>query len=48
MFINDDTTTDGTYANFANRVTEDMYLYPIPQSQMEVRKGLYQQNKGYE
>lgn len=48
MFINDDTTADGTYANFANRVTKDMYLYPIPQSQMEVRKGLYQQNKGYE
>ena len=48
MFINDDTTEDGTYANFANRVNADMYLYPIPQSQMEVRKGLYQQNKGYE
>ena len=48
MFINDDTTADGTYANFAKRITEDMFLYPIPQSQIEVRKGLYQQNKGYE
>ena len=47
MFINDDTTVSGTYAAFANRVTEDMYLYPIPQSQMEVRAGLYQQNPGY-
>lgn len=47
MFINDDTTVDGTYANFATRVTEDMYLYPIPQSQIEVREGLYKQNKGY-
>ena len=47
MFIDDDTTADGTYKNFANRVTADMYLYPIPLSQIEVRKGLYQQNKGY-
>lgn len=47
MFINDDTTVSGTYAAFANRVTADMYLYPIPQSQMEVRAGLYQQNPGY-
>ena len=47
MFINDDTTTSGTYAAFANRVTKDMYLYPIPQSQIEVREGLYTQNPGY-
>lgn len=47
MFINDDTTVSGTYAAFASRVTADMYLYPIPQSQMEVREGLYQQNPGY-
>lgn len=32
---------------FASRVTADMYLYPIPQSQIEVREGLYQQNPGY-
>ena len=47
MFINDDTTVDGTYRKFATRVTADMYLYPIPQSQMEVRTGLYTQNPGY-
>ena len=47
MFINDDTTVSGTYAAFASRVTADMYLYPIPQSQIEVREGLYQQNPGY-
>ena len=47
MFINDDTTLSGTYAAFAGRVTEDMYLYPIPQSQIEVRAGLYTQNPGY-
>ena len=47
MFINDDTTVDGTYSKFATRVTADMYLYPIPQSQMEVRTGLYTQNSGY-
>ena len=47
MFRDDDTTVDGTYATFANRVTKDMYLYPIPQSQIEVRKNLYTQNPGY-
>lgn len=47
MFENDDTTVDGTYKKFKQRVTADMYLYPIPQSQIEVRKGLYKQNPGY-
>ena len=47
MFINDDKTVNGTYKAFASRVTKDMYLYPIPQSQLEVRKGLYTQNAGY-
>lgn len=47
MFIDDDDTTVGTYKNYASRVTVDSYLYPIPLSQMEVRVGLYQQNKGY-
>ncbi|MBP3843607.1 MAG: RagB/SusD family nutrient uptake outer membrane protein [Prevotella sp.] len=47
MFENDDTTVDGTYKAFKQRVTADMYLYPIPQSQIEVRQGLYNQNKGY-
>ena len=47
MFFNDDDTENGTYRQYANRVNADMYLYPIPQSQIEVRKGLYIQNKGY-
>ncbi|MBQ7427421.1 MAG: RagB/SusD family nutrient uptake outer membrane protein [Prevotella sp.] len=47
MFENDDTTVDGTYKAFMSRVTADMYLYPIPQSQIEVRAGLYKQNPGY-
>ncbi len=47
MFIDDDDTENGTYKKYATRVNEDMYLYPIPQSQIEVRKGLYTQNKGY-
>ena len=47
MFIDDDDTENGTYKQYANRVNADMYLYPIPQSQIEVRKGLYTQNKGY-
>ena len=47
MFDNDDMTVDGTYKAFMNRVTADMYLYPIPQSQIEVRAGLYVQNSGY-
>lgn len=47
MFNDDDNTANGTYKQYASRVTADMYLYPIPQSQIEVRKGLYIQNKGY-
>ena len=47
MFARDDKTMDGTYKAFISRVTKDMYLYPIPQSQIEVRTGLYTQNPGY-
>lgn len=47
MFADDDETVNGTYRQYATRVNENMYLYPIPQSQIEVRKGLYTQNKGY-
>ena len=28
-------------------VTKDSYIYPIPDSQMKVKEGLYDQNKGY-
>ena len=27
--------------------TKDSYIYPIPDSQMKVKEGLYEQNKGY-
>lgn len=47
MLINDDDTQDGTFAKYAARVNVNSYLYPIPQSQIEVRKGLYTQNAGY-
>ena len=33
--------------DMARRVTEDSYLYPIPDVQMKVKEGLYQQNPGY-
>lgn len=35
------------YTIYANRVTVNSYLYPIPMSQMRIREGLYQQNPGY-
>lgn len=47
MFINDDTTSDQSYASLASRVTADSYLYPIPLQQVEVCDGLYLQNPGY-
>ena len=47
MFDADDTTVDGTYRLLMSRVTADMYIYPIPQSQIEVRAGLYKQKAGY-
>ncbi len=47
MFNDDDDSGNGTYRQYASRVNADMYLYPIPQSQIEVRDGLYTQNKGY-
>ena len=47
MFIYDDDTANGTYKQYASRVNADMYLFPIPQSQIDVRDGLYTQNKGY-
>ena len=50
-FINYRDLRDGShsanYTVYANRVTPDMYLYPIPLSQIQVHQGLYTQNKGY-
>ena len=33
--------------DMARRVTENSYLYPVPDVQMKVKEGLYQQNPGY-
>jgi hypothetical protein len=30
-----------------NEPNEDMILYPVPQNQIDVKKGLYEQNDGY-
>ena len=47
MFENDDDTADKSYSAIAKRVTKESYLYPIPQQQIQIRKGLYKQNPGY-
>lgn len=47
MLTDDDDSADRKYKAMASCVTADMYLLPIPQSQIDVREGLYQQNKGY-
>ena len=39
-------TQPETY-EMANLVTKYSYVYPIPDSQMKVKEGLYEQNKGY-
>lgn len=35
------------YPELVNRVVKGSYLYPIPDSQMKVKEGLYQQNEAY-
>lgn len=51
MFINyrdkRDTSHSSNYTIYANRVTQNSALYPIPQSQIRIREGLYEQNPGY-
>lgn len=44
---NRDNSHSNNYTIYANRVTQNGALYPIPLSQMQVREGLYQQNPGY-
>lgn len=44
---NRDNSHSNNYTIYANRVTQNSALYPIPLSQMQVREGLYQQNPGY-
>jgi starch-binding outer membrane protein, SusD/RagB family len=46
-FINKDETTNQEYATFASRANSRSYLYPIPQSQIDITNGLYKQNPGY-
>lgn len=41
-------TVDETIASYANRVKDGTHLYPIPETQMKVREGLYKQNTAYQ
>lgn len=36
-----------TYNNYINNVQPGTYLYPIPDTQMKTKEGLYQQNEAY-
>lgn len=36
-----------TYLNYVNNVHVGTYLYPIPDTQMKAKEGLYQQNEAY-
>lgn len=38
---------DVNIASYADRVKEGTHIYPIPESQMRVKEGLYQQNEAY-
>ncbi len=42
-----DNAHSSNYTIYANRVTQNSALYPIPMSQMRIREGLYKQNPGY-
>lgn len=42
-----DQAHSSNYTIYANRVTQNSALYPIPMSQIRIREGLYQQNPGY-
>jgi hypothetical protein len=35
------------YDNYINNVQPGTYLYPIPDTQMKAKEGLYQQNEAY-
>ncbi len=48
MFITDGpTTTNPLLVGYADNVLPFTYQYPIPQQQMQVQNGLYEQNTGY-
>lgn len=42
-----DASHSSNYTIYANRVTQNSALYPIPMSQIRICEGLYQQNPGY-
>ena len=42
-----DNAHSSNYTIYANRVTQNSALYPIPMSQIRIREGLYTQNAGY-
>ena len=42
-----DQAHSSNYTIYANRVTQNSALYPIPMSQIRIREGLHQQNPGY-
>ena len=42
-----DQAHSSNYTIYANRVTQNAALYPIPMSQIRIREGLYTQNPGY-
>ncbi|MBQ7420281.1 MAG: RagB/SusD family nutrient uptake outer membrane protein [Prevotella sp.] len=42
-----DQAHSSNYTIYANRVTQNSALYPIPMSQIRIREGLYTQNPGY-
>lgn len=51
-FMRQATDEDGTiirphYVNYANNVKKGTYLYPIPDTQMKAKEGLYRQNEAY-
>lgn len=51
MMVNYRDKRDGSHSSnytiYANRVTQNSALYPIPLSQIRIREGLYKQNLGY-
>ncbi len=36
-----------SYLNYVSNVKEGTYLYPIPDTQMKAKEGLYTQNEAY-
>ncbi len=46
-FMNATNGDEVGYPDLLNRVVRGSYLYPIPDSQMKVKEGLYQQNEAY-